>query len=354
MPMDGKKNFFAKALMLLVVVGLSLYFSVLFWDLLVMLAIAILIAMIFNPVVSILERYGLSRSLSVLLVFIVVGFFLIWGISYFIPTLVTQMNAIAKNINQEKLNKILSEFQGTVSGYFPFVDTTDLAAKLSEFLSSLFFNSISNLSRLVSNILSVIALLIIIPFMTYFLLKDNKKIVKAIINIVPNRYFEVSYSVLSKINIQLGRYVRAWILDAFIVGVLSALGLTILGIKNSVSIGVVAGLGHLIPYFGPIAGGLPALLFSIVQFGNLSQLPTITIMFIIIYAIDNGFVQPNLFSKSTDFHPLAIIILILIGEQLMGVLGMLLAVPVATVIKTAAKEIYSGYVNYKIIKIRPE
>ncbi len=348
--MEKKKNTIVKGITLTIILGLTIYFSVLFLDLLVMLTIAILVAMIFNPVVSILERWGFSRSLAVLVIFVIVGFLLIWGISYFIPTLVEQMNAIAKNINQEKLNKILTEFQGLISGYIPFMDTTDLAAKLSEFLSSLFFNSISNLSNLVSNILSIIALLIIIPFMTYFLLKDNKKIIKGIIDIVPNRYFEVSYSVLNEINVQLGRYVRAWILDAFIVGFLSALGLTILGIKNSVSIGVVAGLGHLIPYFGPIAGGLPALLFSIVQFGNLSQLPTITIMFVIIYAIDNGFVQPNVFSKSTDFHPLAIIILILIGEQLMGVLGMLLAVPVATVIKTAAKEIYLGYRNYKIIK----
>ncbi len=350
--MEQKKAGFVKGLSILLILGLFLYFSILFFDLLVMLTIAILIAMIFNPLVSILERYGLNRSLSVLIVFIVVGFLLIWGISYFIPTLVTQMNAIAKNVNQEKLNKILTQFQGSISGYLPFMDTTDLAAKLSDFLSSLFFNSISNLSNLVSNVLSIVALLIIIPFMTYFLLKDNKKIIKGIINIVPNRYFEVSYAVLSEINIQLGRYVRSWILDALIVGVLSAIGLTILGIKNSVSIGVVAGLGHLIPYFGPIAGGLPALLFSIVQFGNLSQLPTIILMFVIIYAIDNGFVQPNLFSKSTDLHPLAIIILILIGEQLMGVLGMVLAVPIATVIKTAAKEIYWGYMNYKIIRMK--
>ncbi len=348
--MEQKKNYIVKGLTITIIAGLIIYFSILFFDLIVMLAIAILIAMIFNPLVNILERYELSRGLAVLIVFVIVGFLLIWGISYFVPTLATQMNAIAKNINQEKLNKILTEIQKSISGYIPFVDTSDLAAKLSEFLSSLFFNSISNLSKLVSNILSIVALSIIIPFMTYFLLKDNKKIIKGIINIVPNKYFEVSYSVLNEINVQLGRYVRAWIFDAFMVGFLSAIGLTLLGIKNSVSIGVVAGLGHLIPYFGPIVGGLPALLFSIVQFGNLSMLPSITIMFIMIYAVDNGFIQPNLFSKSTDFHPLAIIILILIGEQLMGVLGMLLAVPVATVIKTAAKEIYLGYKNYKIIK----
>jgi predicted PurR-regulated permease PerM len=73
-------------------------------------------------------------------------------------------------------------------------------------------------------------------------------------------------------------------------------------------------------------------------------------MFLIIYTIDNGFIQPNVFSKSTDFHPVTIIVLIIAGSKLLGVFGMLLAIPTATVVKTAAKEIYNGYKNYKIIK----
>jgi predicted PurR-regulated permease PerM len=73
-------------------------------------------------------------------------------------------------------------------------------------------------------------------------------------------------------------------------------------------------------------------------------------MFTIVYTIDNGFIQPNVFSKSVDMHPLIIIILIISGSQLVGVIGMLLAVPFATVIRTAAKEIYNGYKNYSIIK----
>jgi predicted PurR-regulated permease PerM len=161
----------------------------------------------------------------------------------------------------------------------------------------------------------------------------------------------MSYAVINRISYDLGRFVSGWILDAFFVGVMAAIGLAILGIDNSISIGLIAGIGHLIPYFGPIIGGLPAALISIIQFGDLSMLPSIIIMFIIIYSFDNGYVQPNVFSKSTDMHPLLIIILILLGSQVMGVFGMLLAVPIATVVKTAAREIYHGYRNYKIIKV---
>ena len=168
---------------------------------------------------------------------------------------------------------------------------------------------------------------------------------------MPNKYFEVSYSVIRKISIQLGRFVRGWIFDAFMVGLLSGIGLAILGIDNAASIGLIAGIGHLIPYFGPILGGIPAIIISVIQFGNFSMLPKILLMFCCIYLLDNGFIQPNVFSKSTDIHPLMIIFLIIIGSQTMGILGMLLAVPAATVIKTAAREIYLGYKNYKIIRV---
>jgi predicted PurR-regulated permease PerM len=186
--------------------------------------------------------------------------------------------------------------------------------------------------------------------MTFFLLKDDIRIIKGILNILPNKYMEMSYYIMQQIIFQLSRFVRGWILDALFVGLLSILGLTILGIDNSISIGAIAGIGHLIPYFGPVLGGLPAIIISVIQFGDFSMLPSISLMFVIIYSIDNGFIQPNVFSKATDLHPLAIIILILIGSQLLGIIGMLLAVPTATIIKTAAKEIYLGYKNYRIIK----
>jgi predicted PurR-regulated permease PerM len=186
--------------------------------------------------------------------------------------------------------------------------------------------------------------------MTFFILKDNTRIVNGILNIVPNKYFEFSYYVVNEIGVQLGRFVRGWILDAFIVGFMAAIGLTLLGIQNSVTIGFIAGLGHLIPYFGPVIGGLPAIIISLVQFGDFSKLPEISLMFLIIYTLDNGYIQPNIFSKSTDMHPLIIILLILTGSQLLGILGMLIAVPAATIIKTATREIYFGFKNYKIIR----
>ncbi|MGD8782498.1 MAG: AI-2E family transporter [Ignavibacteria bacterium] len=341
----------SKILLTLLIISFIIYVGYLFFDILVMLTISLLIAMIFNPLVRLLEQHGVHRLPAVFIVFIISGVSIFILLSLLIPKIISQMNVLASLFTQERIQAIFSQMEESVRQYVPFVHSTDLVSRISEFLSSALFSWINNFSNIISSIVSVVAIAIIVPFMTFFILKDSNMIIKGIINVMPNKYFEMSFWVIWKIKEQLGRFVRGWLIDATFVGVASAIGLSILGIQNSVTIGFVAGVGHLIPYFGPLIGGLPAIIISIIQFGDFSMLPGIIIMFVIIYTIDNGYVQPNVFSKSTDIHPLLIIILILVGSQLMGIVGMLLAVPVATVLRTAVIEIYRGYKNYKIIKV---
>lgn len=318
-------------------------------DVLALLAISILISMIFNPVVDFLEQRKIPRVVSVISIFIITGLFLFTVVSILLPKLVNQFEAIANSLNNDSIRLSLTQFEQTIKARFPFLAAINLTGSVSTFFNSTILGWINNLSSIVQGLFAFLAVIVIIPFMTFFIMKDSQTLLRGIINIVPNKYFEVSYNVITKIGHQLSRYVRGWILDAAIVGILAGVGLALLGINNSVSIGFIAGAGHLIPYFGPIIGGLPAIIITIIQFGDLSMLPSVLILFTVIYTFDNGFIQPNIISKSTDMHPLVIIILILVGNQTLGILGMLLAVPLATVARTAIKEIYFGYKNYKII-----
>lgn len=337
--------------LILVSIIVILLLSILLSDILSLLAVSILLSLIFNPIVEFLERRVISRLVSVLLVFIIVALIISASFSFLLPRILNQFNNLSATLTQDNLQLFLVQIEKSLKTAFPFLSSLNIVEKFTNFSKEMILNWGNNLSNIVYSIVTIISILVIVPFMTFFLLKDKKQLVRSIINIMPNKYFEVSYSVIDKIGTQLGRFVRGWILDAFIVGLLSGIGLSILGINNPVSIGFIAGVGHLIPYFGPIIGGVPAIIISLIQFGNFSMLPSILVMFLCVYAIDNGFIQPNVFSKATDIHPLGIIILIVVGSQILGVLGMLLAVPIATVIKTASREIYLGYKNYKIIRV---
>lgn len=329
---------------------LAVYLSFLFAEILAMLVISILVAMIFNPIVDFFEKRGIQRWIAVMFVFTLTSSVVIISVSILVPMIVRQFNTLSTIITEENLKSLLEQSDKTIKTLFPFLSSINIVEKISSFIQTLFFGWINNLSNFFYSLVSIIAILVIVPFMTFFLLKDNVKILRGVINVMPNKYFEVSYWVIKKISNQLTRFVRAWLLDAFFVGLMSGVGLALLGIENSASIGFIAGIGHLIPYFGPIIGGVPAIAISIIQFGDFSMLPKIVLLFILIYSVDNGLIQPNIFSKGTDLHPLVIIILILVGSELLGIFGMLLAVPAATVIKTAAREIYYGYKNYKIIR----
>ena len=330
---------------------LLLYVLFLLSDLIIILALSVLLAFIFSPFVFLLEQRGFSRLSSTLIAFAGLAIIIYLSLSVVIPKFSYQMNQLITRLEQFSLTDQLKTVQDWLAESLPFIDFTNLTTRLEEVISTQLVNSVESVSLLVSGIVSVIAVLVIVPFITFFIVKDSKKILQGILQMVPNNYFEMSYWIIKKVSLQLGLFVRAWIFDAAFVGTLLGFGFFIIGIPNALPLGVIAGLGHLIPYFGPVIGGVPAIILSIMVNGDLSQVPLIILVVLSVYTVDNGFVQPYIFGKSVDIHPILIILLIIAGGQLFGLIGMLLAIPVATVIKTTAKEIYFAFKNYRIVRI---
>lgn len=342
---------FSKYILISLGVLLFLYVSYLLSDIFIILILSILLSLILEPYIKILEQKGLSRLGGTFVIFIIAGIFIYIIISFIIPRLTFQINQLVEILKDFSIHDQIVALENQIHSYLPFFAEGSLSRSIENAISTNIVNSFNELSSFVSSVVSVIAILIIVPFLTFFFLKDSRSIFRGILNIMPNKYFEMSYWIIKKVSISMGRFVRAWIFDATFVGLCCGLGFGLIGIDNALTLGVIAGLGHLVPYFGPLIGGIPAAIISIIQYGDLSHIPPLIIVVSVIYAIDNGFVQPYVFSRSVELHPTIIILLIIAGGQLFGVLGMLLAVPSATVIKTAAKESYYAFKNYKIARL---
>lgn len=340
-----------KIILAVIAIPILLYAFYMLSNIFVLLALSVLLGLIFAPFVRILEGKGLSRTFSTLIVFIAFGFLVYLGLSFVIPKLFYQMDQLIIELKDFSLNEELNTIEDKIIGFIPLFHKGELALKVEKIILTSFNDAINHLTSYVSGIVSVAAFLFIVPFISFFLLKDSSAIQKGLIHVVPNKYFEMSYWILKRVTIQLGRFVRGWIFDAAFVGIFIGFGFYFIGLPNALPLGVISGLGHLIPYFGPIIGGVPAIVLSIMQTGDLSQVPFIVLIVSLTYTLDNGFVQPYVFSKSVDMHPIIIILLIIAGSELLGLLGMLLAVPTATVIKTTAKEVYFAYKNYSIVKL---
>ncbi|HEX7358088.1 MAG TPA: AI-2E family transporter [Ignavibacteriaceae bacterium] len=349
MELFNKKN--TKIILLLLGFVLLFYISYLLINVLILLAVSVLLGFIFAPFVKFFEGQGFTRTISTLIVFTIFGFLFYLGLSFVIPKLFYQMDQVIVSLKDFSLNEELNSLEKKILGIFPLFNKGELSKKVQEIFATSFNDAINHITTYVSGIVSITAFLVIVPFITFYLLKDSAVILKELIHIAPNKYFEMSYWILKRITLQLGRFVRGWIFDATFVGVAIGFGFYFIGLPNALPLGVIAGIGHLVPYLGPVIGGVPAIVLSIMQTGDLSQVPVILMILALTYTLDNGIVQPYVFSKSVDMHPIIIILLIIIGSELFGLIGMLLAVPTATVIRTAATEIYFAYKNYSIAKL---
>lgn len=348
---ESNYKHFTKFLLWISGIIILLYLFYLLTEILIVLALSILLAFIFAPFVSLLEGRGFNRLSATLIMFAVFGFIIYFSLSIIIPKFVFQMEQLIGSLEGFSFAEEMKLLEGTLLQYIPFLKSGDLTHRVELFITSQVTNIFDTISIVLSSLLSIVAVLVIVPFITFFILKDYRRIMQAMLQPVPNKYFEMAYYILKKVSLRLGLFVRAWIFDATFVGVMIGFGFYFIGVPNALPLGVIAGLGHLIPYFGPIIGGIPAIFVSIVQYGDLSQVPLIMLVVLITYSLDNGFVQPYVFGKSVDMHPIAIILLIISGGALFGLFGMLLAVPIATVIKTFLKEIYFAKKNYKIARV---
>lgn len=339
-PLSGMAKFFILLIPLLIIT----IFAALFTNIFITLIICLLIALILNPLVDYFESLGLNRTLSILLIYVLITVVIVITVDLFMPSIVEQASSLKASYKELELSDKIKDLEHWLERTLPFLKRGDIAKEIENNLKG----SLIKLEDVVAGALSTAFLIFIIPFITFFILRDRRKIKNSVINLVPNKYFEMTINILDKIDKQLSMYVRGWLFDALFVGVLTALGLSILKINNALIIGTVAALGHLIPYAGPIVGGIPAILISIIQYGDFHMVLPIVLMFTIIYLLDNSIAQPYIFSKSADMNPITIIALLLLGNELLGAFGALIAIPVATILKVSARETINGFRNYKL------
>ncbi len=335
---------FLIAIIVMVIIGWLIYSLS---TIITILLLSALIAYILDPVASYLEAKGMSRVYATIIIFLL--FFITIGITSWtlLPGLLGELYTLQQSLSLEdttSLSKKVETFIGTNLGFIN-VENLEIEEKIRNTLSLL----TDELLTILASLLSIISFVVIVPFVVFFLLKDGRKMKKAFIHFVPNRYFEMTLNVLHKIDQQLGWYLRGQFTEAFVVGLLSVIALWLLDVQYFIIIGIFAGLANLIPYVGPVAGALPAIVVTLVNGSEPIKVLYIVVAFALVQLIDNVVVQPMVLSKSVNLHPLIIVFAVLIGGQFFGLLGMLLAVPAAGIIKVTSSELYQGIRKFNLM-----
>ncbi len=340
---------FLKFFFLLVLAYLAVQLFPYVSNILTLLLVSILISTILAPFVNAMERYNVPRALGALLVLLGFLFLFLGALRFLIPVIRDQALAINELLQSQRPVLLLEQLQQWAMDRFPFIDAAQIQdLNLSERMNAFIGDFVSGSLSFLFNVAGMISNFFIVLVISFLFLKDSRKLNKSIINLIPNRFFEPGLSLFYKIQQQLSNYIRGQFTDALIIGILSVIGLWILNIKYFVFIGLIAGLANLIPYIGPVAGAIPAMLISIINNpGQPIMLVYIAIMFAVVQLIDNSIVSPMVMSRSVNIHPISVIVIIIIGGNLMGVFGMLIAVPVLGILKVTVQQVMWTIKHYR-------
>jgi predicted PurR-regulated permease PerM len=314
--------------------------------------IATIFTYILDPFVNRMQSSGMNRTAAILVSLAAVILVLVWISTSVIPVIATQMVGLAQQLSVENIKMIANKVEKLLANDFPFLPQGFLTENLTQVAENLFDvgqlpTAISNVIGIFTNIFSAV---LVIPFATFFFLKDGSDIRRKMLTFVPNKYFETTLSLIDKIETRLGIYFKSVLLQSTLVAVTSWITLSVAGLDNALSVGIAVGVANTIPYFGPVIGYILSILISILETGDFSLVGACIIAILIVQVMDNILFQPLIFSRAAQMHPVAILFVILIGAETAGILGMLLAVPIATIIKITINQISWSLNNYYVFR----
>lgn len=307
-----------------ILVLLFLSFLFLIKDVLALLFIAIILSAAFDPSVDWLQKFKIPRALSIVGIYVLVLSFVTWSIYLLSGPLAAQVVDIAnafpdfyKKINQNlggaiDLNHLFN--QDAISASF-----TDVTKSLGQATSGIF----NVLSSVFGGVVSFFMVLVI----TFYLTVEENSIKRFINSLTPVGHQPYVSKLITTMQHRMGYWLRGQLLLSLIVFVMVYIGLAILGIKYALILALLAGIFEIVPFIGPWIAAIPGVFFAFSY--SPSKALMVAIMYLVIQQLENNLIVPKVMGKSTGLNPLVVLIAIMIGAHLGGVMGALLAVPVA-------------------------
>lgn len=354
-----------------ILLGLIVFIALgwVFTDIYIYIIISIIIAAVLRPVNHYLHHnrilgIKLPKGISALISFAFLGLVIALVSMLFAPLASKQFQVIREIDYLSLLDKLAAP----IASVEHFLISHNLTARSEGFISEeirkgvvLMIQEI-NLTDVFNSLIkytgNLFVGLLAVSFITFFLMVDFSLFRQKLISLIPNKYFEVSISALTKIEHLLSNYLVGLILQMIGIFSVASIGLSIIGVKYAITIALFAAVANLIPYLGPLLGASFGIIITVIQSGPvlnsfndlLFLLLKIGGVFVIVQITDNILFQPLIFSKSVKAHPMEIFVIIFAAATLAGVVGMILAIPVYTILRVSVNELYSGYKQYRIFK----
>lgn len=310
-------------------------------DFIVTLLYPVMITLIFyyllRPIRNHLEKRKLPRSISLSLLFLLLAIFLIILGSNVWPVINSQIVEFS-NFPEAKIEEIQNKAVETMNFFNVFsVSKEELRNNLIFYINGLLKLISTNLISTVSSLAKVASFFIITPFLLFYLLKDDTKIIPYFANFFSKRYSKDILRMGNDVDEVLSCYITGQFMVATIVGILIFIGYNLIGLNYTITLAFFAFIFNMIPFTGPFISTIPAL------FVGLSISPSmglkVILVVITIHLLDANLISPRIVGQQLNIHPVTVIFLLVIGLSLFGFIGLFIATPLYAVVKNIIKNL---------------
>lgn len=309
-----------------IILGLWLAYYIL--DILILLFVVLLLATALEPTVTKLSSWGIPRVLSILIVFIVLGGLFGLAVYIVIPPLVTQIKELAQNA-PDYINKI-TNFSATYSASA----SQQILGSLSNSLGKLTGGFFGAVIALFGGVVSVLTLIVL----TFYILLEAKGLKTSLIDLISTKNRAKIADMGQRITLKLGLWIRGQISLMVIIGLMTTLAMQIMSIPYALSLGVVAGILEIVPVIGPIISGLFAVAIAIAAGIAVWKIVVIVAIYVLIQQLESQILVPKIMQKAIGVSPIVVIIAIIIGGELLGAGGAIIAIPIVGILSVFMQE----------------
>jgi predicted PurR-regulated permease PerM len=297
--------------------------------------VAAFIAYLISPFVTRIQSFGYRRYVGVVTAVAVLVSILAGILIIVIPILIKELEKFQFNADHYYLYFLnyLEVMWGKVEAAFPILEQYDVSnAVISESKDFLVHVS-QKIPNYLANVFSVFSIMFLIPMLVFSMLLRGDKDLKSLVSLLPSNYTETILSIVYQIDAIFGGYIRGQIVEAFFVGIMSSLALSLLGVNFALIIGVIAGIANLVPCLGPAVGLSLAVIVGAVQYQTLAIVVKIVVVYAVIKVLDDNFIQPLVVGYNVKLGSISMVFAMLAGGNIFGFLGVIFAVPVAAIFK---------------------
>ncbi|MCH4813390.1 AI-2E family transporter [Vreelandella neptunia] len=307
-----------------------------------------ILAYLADPLANRFQRWGMSRPFAVSSVFLVLLIVLVVSLLILIPLLVQQLKQLG-----EAIPGIFNWVENTLAPQVQEWTGYDLTTELTNARETLVENwrdaggylaqALGQIGRSGMAFVSWITYVALIPVVTFYLLLDWNRLLDNIANLIPRQWADDTFRLARRCDEVLSSFLRGQLLVMLCLGIIYAVGLTLMGLNFGLLIGFVSGLVSIVPFLGFIVGLVIALVVALFQFATWWAVLGVILVFSIGQMAESVVLQPKLLGDKIGLHPVAVIFAVLAGGNLFGLTGVLLALPVAAVILVLLKEVKARY-----------